>query len=40
MKCAVQTEAFSPTHVSLASPVMSGCITGIALPATGSVGAI
>ena len=40
MKRAAQPEEISPAYVFLASPVMSGYITGIVLPITGSVGAI
>lgn len=40
MKRAAQPEELSPAYVFLASPVMSGYITGIVLPITGSVGAI
>ena len=40
MKRAAQPEELSPAFVFLASPVMSGYITGIVLPVTGSVGAI
>lgn len=40
MKRAAQPEELSPAYVFLASPVMSGYITGIVLPVTGSVGAI
>ncbi len=36
---AAQPEELSPAYVFLASPVMSGYITGIVLPVTGSVGA-
>lgn len=40
MKRAAQPEELSPAYVYLASPVMSGYVTGIVLPVTGSVGAI
>lgn len=40
MKRAAQPEELSPAYVFLASPVMSGYVTGIVLPVTGSVGAI
>ncbi len=40
MKRAAQPEEISPAYVFLASPVMSGYITGIVLPVTGSVDAI
>ncbi len=40
MKRAAQPEEISPAYVYLASPVMSGYVTGIVLPVTGSVGAI
>jgi len=40
MQRAAQPEELSPAYVFLASPVMSGYITGIVLPVTGSVGAI
>ena len=40
MKRAAQPEEISPAYVFLASPVMSGYVTGIVLPVTGSVGAI
>lgn len=40
MKRAAQPEELSPAYVFLASPVMSGYITGIVLPVTGSVDAI
>lgn len=40
MKRAAQPEEISPAYVFLASPVMSGYITGIILPVTGSIGAI
>ena len=40
MKRAAQPEELSPAYVFLASPVCSAYITGIALPVTGSVGAI
>lgn len=36
---AAQPEELSPAYVFLAAPVMSGYITGIVLPVTGSVGA-
>lgn len=40
MRRAAQPEELSPAYVFLASPVMSGYVTGIVLPVTGSVGAI
>lgn len=40
MHRAAQPEELSPAYVFLASPVMSGYITGVVLPVTGSVGAI
>lgn len=40
MRRAAQPEELSPAYVFLASPVMSGYVTGIVLPITGSVGAI
>jgi NAD(P)-dependent dehydrogenase (short-subunit alcohol dehydrogenase family) len=40
MKRAAQPEELSPAYVFLASPQMSGYVTGIVLPITGSVGAI
>lgn len=40
MKRPAQPEELSPAYVFLASPVMSGYITGIVLPVTGSVDAI
>ena len=40
MQRAAQPEELSPAYVFLASPVMSGYITGIVLPVTGSIGAI
>lgn len=40
MKRPAQPEELSPAYVYLASPVMSGYVTGIVLPVTGSVGAI
>ncbi|QXL85302.1 SDR family oxidoreductase [Comamonas sp. NLF-1-9] len=40
MKRAAQPEELSPAFVFLASPVMSGYVTGIVLPVTGSIGAI
>lgn len=40
MKRAAQPEEISPAYVFLASPVMSGYITGIVLPITGDVEAI
>lgn len=40
MKRAAQPEEIAPAYVYLASPVMSGYVTGIVLPVTGSVGAI
>jgi len=40
MKRAAQPEELSPAYVFLASPVMSGYVTGVVLPVTGSVGAI
>jgi NAD(P)-dependent dehydrogenase (short-subunit alcohol dehydrogenase family) len=40
MKRAAQPEEISPAYVFLASPVMSGYITGVVLPVSGSVGAI
>lgn len=40
MKRAAQPEELSPAYVFLASPVMSGYVTGIVLPVTGSVGAV
>jgi len=40
MKRAAQPEEISPAYVFLASPVMSGYVTGIVLPITGDVEAI
>lgn len=40
MRRAAQPEELSPAYVFLASAVMSGYVTGIVLPVTGSVGAI
>ncbi|MGC4395886.1 SDR family oxidoreductase [Hydrogenophaga sp. T2] len=40
MKRAAQPEEISPAYVFLASPAMSGYITGVVLPVTGSVDAI
>ena len=40
MRRAAQPEELSPAYVFLASPVMSGYITGVVLPVTGSIGAI
>ena len=40
MKRPAQPEELSPASVFLASPACSGCISGIVLPVTGSVGAV
>ncbi|MFT3815597.1 MAG: SDR family oxidoreductase [Acidovorax sp.] len=40
MKRVAQPEELSPAYVFLASAVMSGYVTGIVLPVTGSIGAI